>query len=454
MHERHAQSKVGGVSANALVVPIAIVLVILHVMIVSLILMINITSNDLSSLSQKSGVITQDATSLLAGSSLLSETSNNFVLRPVTSGGEINTSPLAAYATELGEDRRGSQVVERLRGYGVPEDQIAVIEVAANSANSMLEDQLHAISLIRSVYPIPEVEPFTAIPAVPLTDAELAMSDEEKCAEAAMLLLSQEYGRNKGLVSQSTNAFVEQIRGETAQRAAETGRRMGILRAVMWAVTLSIIAILVLIFIALYRQILFPLDRFVKTLPLDKPLDEGRGIREVRMVASAYNEVLKRRDALDGILRSAAERDTLTNLPNRYRFEQYLLESGESGYSMAMLLFDINYLKVTNDTKGHLAGDKLIRAAADCIAACFGDEEVDNCFRFGGDEFAAVLKHCTPASIRERIDRFEAMQKEKRISISLGYAYAKDIGKTTFRKLVDEADRNMYAYKKIVHEQA
>ena len=74
-----------------------------------------------------------------------------------------------------------------------------------------------------------------------------------------------------------------------------------------------------------------------------------------------------RRAGLESILRTAAETDALTGLPNRYGFEQYLLESGQSGYAMAVFLFDINYLKTTNDTKGHAAGDDLIRSAAECI---------------------------------------------------------------------------------------
>ena len=127
-------------------------------------------------------------------------------------------------------------------------------------------------------------------------------------------------------------------------------------------------------------------------------------------------------------------------------------ESGESGYSMAVLLFDINYLKTTNDTMGHLAGDKLIRDAAECIASCFGDGKESNCFRFGGDEFAAVVKNCTPETIRSKVERFQEAEKQHNVSISLGYAYAEEIGETTFKQLLDEADRQMYANKKAAHD--
>ena len=167
-------------------------------------------------------------------------------------------------------------------------------------------------------------------------------------------------------------------------------------------------------------------------------------MKEVRQVASAYNNLEKRRDAL----RSVAETDTLTNLPNRYLFEKYLLDSGDSGYSLGIVMFDINYLKETNDTFGHSAGDKLIQTAAHCIAACFGP----NSFRIGGDEFVAVLKDIKPETIRQMMDRFEETQQKEKVSVSLGYAYAEEIGETTLKTLIDEADKKMYAQKQEAHK--
>jgi diguanylate cyclase (GGDEF)-like protein len=165
------------------------------------------------------------------------------------------------------------------------------------------------------------------------------------------------------------------------------------------------------------------------------------------MVASAYNSLRKRRDALDAILRSAAETDALTNLPNRYRFEQYLLDAGESGYSLAILMFDINFLKETNDTLGHSAGDKLIRKAAECITSCFGDKS----FRIGGDEFVAVVEDCKPEMVQQMIYRFREVGERENVSISVGYAYAEKINEATIKQMIDEADKLMYAEKQAVH---
>lgn len=444
------EKKIGGIPANRLLIPIIAVLVVLHLMVISDVVMINITSSALSSTMQSAGVYTQDATSLLGGSSLLSETATSYMLMPVTANGEVNVSPLASYATELGVDRRPDQVLARFEGYDVSDEVRAKMSAAVNSARNMLEAQIHAISLMRTVYPLPEITPLTAIPTAELTEEELAMPDEARAAAARSLMLSAEYGLNKQAVSQNVNEAVAILQADSQRTVAQKGRTVAMLRTLLWVATSSIIIVLTATFITLYRQILAPLGSYVRLIPTGALLDEKKGIKEVRMVASAYNDVLDRRDALEGILRSAAETDALTNLPNRYRMEQYVLESGKSGYSMAVVLFDVNYLKQTNDTLGHLAGDKLLRTAADCISSCFGE----NCFRYGGDEFAAVVKDCTPETVLRMVNHFEEVERDADVSISWGYAYAPEISQSSFRQLLEEADRHMYVHKQQAHNRA
>ena len=89
-----------------------------------------------------------------------------------------------------------------------------------------------------------------------------------------------------------------------------------------------------------------------------------------------------------------AYRDGLTGVKNKLAYidslRQLELDSTEetlSNYGVAV--FDINDLKLTNDTKGHEAGDELIKNACAIICKQFKHSPV---FRIGGDEFAAILK--------------------------------------------------------------
>lgn len=447
MKKNAKQGRVGGISANTLMLPIVAALAILHALIIVVIIMINRSSANVSMLMQRSAAYTQDATSLLAGSSLLSETASSYVLLPVTEAGEVNAGSLFTYAQELGEEHRGDQVVARFETYDVDEGVVSYLKTAAENADYMLREQLRAISLMREVYPLPPAPQLEAIPVAELTGEELAMTDGQKEAAAKAILLSQEYALGKRAVSENVNAAVGVLQANYQRRMGEAIGRVSMFRTLLWVVTVSIVALMAFMFITLFRQVFMPLVGFVQLIDSNETLDEHRGLREVRRVALAYNSLRQRRDAVDAILKSAAETDALTNLPNRYRFEQYLLESEASGYSMAVMLFDINYLKEINDTEGHLAGDELIRSAAQCISSCFGED----CFRFGGDEFAAVLKHCTLEDIRERVERFAQVQRQLDVSISMGYAYTEDIGSTTFKRLLDEADRKMYIQKRKVH---
>ena len=438
----------GGIAANSLMRPIIVVLAILHIVIFALIVQINATSAKLSAVSRTAGERIEEATSVLAGASLLSETSTNFIMVPVHEHGEINVAPLAVFATELARPHRGNQVLERFRNYDVSPEALARLKDAAGNAEKLKDAQLHALALINSVYPFPNVYPVNQIPLPELNEAEKAMPAERRLAQSRIVALGSVASMNKRAVSQNVNACKDILRANVGAAAAEVGKKIVILRTVLLGLAGLVMLILIGTFVALYKQMIHPLQGFVQLITANQPLDEEKGLQEVRLVASAYNSLRKRRDALDAILRSAAETDALTNLPNRYRFEQYLLDVGERGYSLAILMFDINYLKETNDTEGHSAGDKLIRKAAECITSCFGDKS----FRIGGDEFAAVVEDCKPEMVQQMIYRFREAEEQENISISVGYAYADNISETTIKQLLDEADKQMYAEKQAAHK--
>lgn len=96
--------------------------------------------------------------------------------------------------------------------------------------------------------------------------------------------------------------------------------------------------------------------------------------------------------------RHAAFHDALTDLPNRNLFMETLKFSLEktkqkADFKFAVLFLDINRFKTINDSLGHSMGDKLILHVAKRLAASV--REKDLVARFGGDEFAFILKNIT-----------------------------------------------------------
>ncbi|MEX0729738.1 MAG: diguanylate cyclase [Aquisalimonadaceae bacterium] len=85
--------------------------------------------------------------------------------------------------------------------------------------------------------------------------------------------------------------------------------------------------------------------------------------------------------------------DALTELPNRYllmdRLASTLRRAERRNQMMALLFIDLDNLKMVNDTYGHLAGDTLLRVAAERLKLCV--RESDTVARVGGDEYIILL---------------------------------------------------------------
>lgn len=95
--------------------------------------------------------------------------------------------------------------------------------------------------------------------------------------------------------------------------------------------------------------------------------------------------------------------DYLTNIGSRRSFEaqlRSLLASSEAG---AVFLIDLDRFKAVNDELGHPAGDTLLKRVAERLRAAVRTTDV--VARFGGDEFAALLKAADPATIAETAAR-------------------------------------------------
>ena len=444
--------KVGGITANRLAIPIIITIAILLLLIVFLFISISRSSQQLSAVMEKYGEYTADVNGLVAGSSKLSETATTFILMPVAENGEVNSGSLFGYAEELKTDRRGPQVLKRFEDYDVSKEDRTYVAEAAKAADNMLTSQLHALALMNSVYSFTNTPALKAIPLPELTPAEKKYSKERKETVARQLVLGTEYALNKQTVSVDANACTTNLQKERTEKIGIALGTVEKYRLIISIVTILLILVLALTFVLIYQQVLIPLRRITQQIRTDQPLGRIQGLWEVREMAIAYNNLLHRRNTLDSILRSAAETDTLTKLPNRYAFQQYLVESNEQGFSLGVLLFDVNYLKKTNDTHGHAAGDELLRQSADCISSCFGSAGESNCFRLGGDEFAVVIKNPTMEVVNHEVQMFMMEQQRRQISISCGYALASELSNPSLNELIDTADKRMYAQKRAMHE--
>jgi diguanylate cyclase (GGDEF)-like protein len=188
----------------------------------------------------------------------------------------------------------------------------------------------------------------------------------------------------------------------------------------------------------------------VTARPLTRPGEE----RPYGAVVSC-SDVTQRRE-LEIHLTDLANRDPLTGLWNRRRFEQDLSQQvarcKRYGEHAVLLVLDIDGFKQVNDTLGHLTGDDVLRVIAEALTERL--RETDCAARLGGDEFAALLLNTSEEEARAVVADLEqlvleavrAVQDEIDLSLSIGVA-ALDANTLDVSAALAAADRAMYARK-------
>jgi diguanylate cyclase (GGDEF)-like protein len=153
-----------------------------------------------------------------------------------------------------------------------------------------------------------------------------------------------------------------------------------------------------------------------------------------------------------------AERDSLTNLANRYLFDETFKvavnNNRRSQTCLALILFDLDNFKLINDSFGHGAGDELLQKVCKRISSVLRGNELFA--RLGGDEFVILLTNLhSPydvARIAQRIQvamlaPFEINAKEFNISISVGISIDEGSDEHSSEELLKFADIAMYRSK-------
>ena len=140
------------------------------------------------------------------------------------------------------------------------------------------------------------------------------------------------------------------------------------------------------------------------------------------------NRVFREQD-LRRELEKLSIKDGLTDLFNRRYFEQRLLKemirAFRQKYPLFLFIIDIDHFKLFNDTYGHQAGDRLLKELAAAINHSIR-QDVDIGFRYGGDEFGAIVPQVNREQalmIAQRIiDHYRESDPSKMTSISVGIA--------------------------------
>jgi diguanylate cyclase (GGDEF)-like protein len=153
-------------------------------------------------------------------------------------------------------------------------------------------------------------------------------------------------------------------------------------------------------------------------------------------------------------LSDSALTDTLTRLGNRRAFrdqgQRGIDAASRAGLPVSLLYIDLDRFKEVNDTRGHAAGDQVLRDVADALRA--GTRRTDLAARLGGDEFGVLLFGSgaeAALQVAEKLRDRLAPQFERSglpVALSIGIATA-PLAQTSLEAMLKESDAVMYEAK-------
>jgi diguanylate cyclase (GGDEF)-like protein len=177
------------------------------------------------------------------------------------------------------------------------------------------------------------------------------------------------------------------------------------------------------------------------------PFDEGE--REVLDACAEQAALALSNARMFQALLESATHDGLTELPNRREFDRLLKRELDRarryGAIFSLAILDLDEFKELNDSRGHQAGDNVLRQAAEAIQKTCRASDIPS--RLGGDEFALLLPATNQfqgAALCERVRR--QVEAIAGISLSWGVAEYPTHGDTV-AALTRVADAAMYVSK-------
>ena len=182
---------------------------------------------------------------------------------------------------------------------------------------------------------------------------------------------------------------------------------------------------------------------------------------ELKKTLSELDKTRKKLEKANKKLNQMSLTDELTNLPNRRALNEHLTNmisiSQRLDFKFAVLMMDIDYFKIYNDTYGHQKGDDCLVKISKCLSENIR-RKMDFLARYGGEEFIVILGDITLEGaglmanklcrkVEELYIPNEGNKETGLVTISIGLAWAPSLENTTTENMILMADNNLYKAK-------
>ncbi len=201
------------------------------------------------------------------------------------------------------------------------------------------------------------------------------------------------------------------------------------------------------------------LRKFVDTLIVATRTMEARAASLEKELQHSSQQVNALKSQLDDV-RKESLTDALTSVANRKAFDGELVaaigDARESGETIALLMCDIDHFKRFNDSWGHQTGDQVLRLVATCMSENVKGR--DTVARFGGEEFAVILRRTSLDNATKLADQIRAFVQSKKLvkkstgdvlgTITVSIGVARSCEGDTPASLIQRADACLYRAKR------
>ena len=286
-----------------------------------------------------------------------------------------------------------------------------------------------------------------------LTLKDITGIENFKESESGAIIYRYEKHRRNAMSIELENGFVYGL-------SVRTGELRKPLRLVTFVPSLVYLASAILILFLVY----FLVRRYVKPLSdLNSAIEDvEKGKTKLDLKPKRNDEIGKLTESFSHMVSTLADKnkmitamaflDGLTGVKNKNAHRETVkrldkqIEEGTAKFAVVML--DVNNLKMINDNLGHEGGDKVI--VGSCYALCKGFSH-SPVYRIGGDEFVAIVEgedYENRQEIYDKLRKNEIEVKNKKYDFSVGMAtYEPGVDKC-FNDVFTRADQEMYLNKK------
>ena len=340
------------------------------------------------------------------------------------------------------------QEIETAEQYDV---DCTTLKQALALSDALADRELHAFALMANargrIQTVPhQVQEYR----LPLKERQL--SSEEKNELTERIVHGEEYYAYKNKIYEKLNQFetgvMEQTEDGLMAETESISRLLHIQNAFEIFEELTIICLAYL----LYRQVTVVLRRYIRSISQDEAIAPG-GTSELRYLAAVINQYVALQSQRQKELRTIAELDPLTQIPNRRALEVCMGRMFQrKDMHGALVILDVDDFKRINDNYGHDLGDVALQNLVAQIHECIRAD--DFLARFGGDEFVIWMDGIHPGdveAIKEKIQKINprmilVANMTMLISVSAGVTFCQygDVYKEALRR----ADTALYEMKR------